>query len=298
MQNSKKKKLIVANSILIFLLITGTVFAWFAVNYNNEVDYNEVTVRSDSALELSIDGGQTWHNIINLQDYDGFKDVTYIDITGTGDGNFKRPALDQFPDYAVVSDTGEMSEPGENDYAHFTLMMRSKDTLDVYLGDGSKVIPSVGMDSNALWGTSAQNKSSYGNFSKDIVSGAIRISSVDAGGERIFTWIPRPEFFVDTTQKIYGEENVFIDKTDGESYKHYYLNSEKQKTELTSKVIKGDINAGKQQVLCSLTSKTGDYYTNQVDFYIWLEGTDNEARRAFVDGKFNVNLNIMSADAA
>ena len=60
------------------------------------------------------------------------------------------------------------------------------------------------------------------------------------------------------------------------------------------------IHVATVKTLATLTGTTDEfgYYTDSVDFYIWLEGCDNEARRAFVGGKFKVYLNIVSEDTA
>ena len=56
MQSIKKNKLIVANSILLVLLVVGFAFAWFAVNYSNIVEGDQVEIVADSALEISFTG--------------------------------------------------------------------------------------------------------------------------------------------------------------------------------------------------------------------------------------------------
>src|SRR5574344_439168 len=148
MQKGKKKKLIVINSVLALLLICGFVYAWFASQYVNEVTSNDVTVVADNAIELSLDQTK-WTNSLNLSnDLTGFKDVTYKDITGSGEGSFLRPDLTQFSDHAEISGDNTWSETpvAQKDYVKFTLYMRATTNMDVYLGNGSNVLPSVGMD--------------------------------------------------------------------------------------------------------------------------------------------------------
>ena len=304
MHNFKKKKLIIANSFLLLFLIVGCVFAWFATNYSNEIDSNQVEVVADNALELSLTGND-WKSNINLStdtfSKDWFSTIKFTDITGAGDGNFLRPALTQGDTGASVDLVSDWSTPTYNkvdgDYVKFTLYMRSKDPIVVSLGDGSFVKP---ID-NTLKGTGVTNPSNGTGatmYSKDIVVGAVRVGvNNDAG--HMFTWIPKPDIHVNTIGDI-ASENILLNQTGGDSFTHKYYNSSKTLTTLSSaKTLNGDITSSNAQVLATLSGTTDDYgyYKDSVDFYIWLEGCDNEARRAFVGGKFKVYLNITSSDA-
>lgn len=305
MHISKKKKLILANSILIVLLIAGTVYAWFAVNYNNEVYDNDVTVVADNMLELSVDGGNTWHNYISLKDNtDWFQDVKFTDVTGSGNGTFYRPDLIQEVGYADVDPSGSLHRASRNsDYARFTLMMRSKDRLNVYLGAGSNVVPSVGMAHLKSTTSSVPNESTYstsGNhFSRDIVTGAIRVSMIDTSTSsdlHKFTWIPRPEIYFGTTNQT-DYTRITTTASSGESYTHKYLTyPNKAVTPFTGTLYTGDMTSDLIIATLNKSNPTDNYYSSQVDFCVWLEGVDAEARRAFVDGKFNMNLKIVSED--
>lgn len=304
MHNFKKKKLIIANSFLLLFLIVGCVFAWFATNYSNEIDSNQVEVVADNALELSLTGND-WKSNIDLStdtfSKDWFSTIKFTDITGAGDGNFLRPALTQGDTGASVDLVSDWSTPTYNkvdgDYVKFTLYMRSKDPIVVSLGDGSFVKP---VD-NTLKGSSVTNPSNGTGstmYSKDIVVGAVRVGVKNSDGH-MFTWIPRPDIHVNTTGNI-SESNILLGQRNGDSFTHMYYNSSKLLTPLpTSKTLTGDITSSNSKVLATLTGTTDEYgyYQDSVDFYIWLEGCDNEARRAFVGGKFKVYLNITSSDA-
>lgn len=305
MQTLKKKKLIIANSVLMLLLIVGCVYAWFAVNYNNEVDSNNVTIVADSALELSVDGGKTWKNALNLStDTEWFSSVKFTDITGSGDGNFLRPNLTQYADHAEVDGWSDTVLNPNFDYVRFTLKMRSAEPINVYLGDGSAVTPSA----EALTSTSGTvvNQSAYSTsdfkFSKDIVVGAVRVSAIDSDGSRLFTWIPKPEIYFPTDASNYTNySDIITNATGGDSYSHQYYadNSATATTTLEDNLVTSTITANTQQLLCTLDNKDSNgFYTGQVDICIWLEGCDNEARRAFVGGKFSVDLKLTSTSAA
>ena len=295
-----KKKLIVINLFLVIVLMITSVAAWFVSAYSNSVYSNEVKVRADGALELSVTGNDTdFHSSINLSDYNWFQHAKFSDVTGSGDGNFVRPALTQYPDYAAVNTSGTWSTPSvstdttEGDYVKFKLYMRSEDPMDVYLGEDSSVEPSVGIEN--LINTTTQT------FSGDLIVGALRLSACTSGtNTRMFTWIPKPEIFVsdDASQRSITFSDISVNKTSGASYTHSYYDSSKRKQSATLNVLTGDITSSSRIKLATLSkaSESDKYYTGQVDMYVWLEGCDNEARRAFVNGKFLVNLNLEAQD--
>lgn len=320
----KKKKIIIANSILLLVLVIGTVFAWFAVNYNNKVNSKEVTVISDGALELSLDG-ETWQSSINLSnDTAWFKKTKFTDITGSGDGTFLRPTLKQGGNKATVNTDSDwskneisyaeskdsISEDGF-DYAKFTVYMRSTEELTISLGENNDK-PSGVYSIDALSGSEVKNlagiDSTGTRYSKDLIVGAIRISAIklstDADNntirDHLFTWIPRPEIDVGSYE-TFSTTSVSINKENGASFTHNYLPSTSKYTDVAvtldgNKVITGNLSEDKKQQLLKLTkvNDTDRYYTGAIEFNIWLEGCDNEARRAFVQGQFQVLLNIIS----
>lgn len=320
LKKNNKKKVLIINSILLVSLIVGTVFSWFAVNYNNKINSKEVEVIADGALELSLDGSN-WQSSINLSnDTAWFKKTKFTDITGSGNGDFYRPSLTQNENTAEVNTAGNLTfvenfpkskdNDGEYDYAKFTVYMRSTEELKISLGAIDNVASGV-YSIDALSGDGVLNlagvakdisSDSTTKFSKDLVAGAIRISAViltdnsdnTVNREHKFTWIPRPEIYVDN-YTTFSDANINLNSQNGESYKHYYLNQEKIKTELEENVKTGKLADNKAELLTLTKNNIEDrYYTGKVEFNIWLEGCDNEARRAFVQGQFKVLLNIIS----
>lgn len=311
MHNKSKKKLIVANSLLLAFLIFGSVFAWFASNFKNYVASNEIEVVSDDDLLLSVDNSN-WHNSITLSNYEWFKRTTFTDITGSGAGPFARPTLELNANYASVVTNGEWTTPlatdttdnsatgtHKYDYVRFTLYMKSKTPYTVKLGENSYVRPASDYSSlSNLLGSTAPNKSSNGDFSKDLVAGAVRVSGISSSDEHIFTWIPRPEIDATPNNGAITSVSVTASSTTHTYYSEDAAGTFTSKVLETAKTVTGDINSSNAQQLVTLIDDDSDgTYSGQVDFCIWLEGCDNEARRAFVDGKFKVYLNIVASTA-
>lgn len=315
MQTVHKKKLIVANSILMLFLMVGFVFAWFASNNSNEVDSNQIEVMADNSLQLSLTGEEdSWKSDIDLRENeysrDWFKNVKFTDITGSGDGNFLRPALSQGDNMAIVNTSDDavwttpIANKGQNgedgDYVSFTLYMRSKDPLKVKLGDGS----CVQTVDTALTGANVKNTAGTINgnkYSRDIVAGAIRVSVVKQDNS-FFTWIPRSDIYLDSKDTgLFDFSDIKLNQTSGPSFTHSYYPKKQANPEnlSASQTVTGEIKENyNDQVIAILSGQpdSNGYYNGQVNVNIWLEGTDNEARRAFVGGKFKLLLNIISED--
>lgn len=316
MQSKRTKKLIVINSVLLAVLVIGFAYAWFAVNYNSTVDTDEVEVIADNALELSLDGTNWTSSYLNLNSNGMLDNLEFRDITGDGSGTFLRPTLVQDSGFAMPGSTWSdpQATPGtpavKADYIKFNLYMRSADKLDVYLGSNSSVAPLT--DSTKLIGADAGNKSPYGDFSKDLAAGAVRISAAADTGH-LFTWIPCPNIFLETkydspitNYEIDLNASSASDYTDNYSpYEHYYnsssgthdlmtLSADKLLTTLSDTT--GDTLPAKQKLASLTTKDSNGYYKNKVTVYIWLEGCDNEARRAFAGGKFSVSIVLDAVD--
>ena len=314
-----KKFIIIINLFLITTLMTVSVYAWFATMVDNKVDAYEIMVESDDALELSFTGEDgTWSGTLNLADLlvDGtstsvLDSMKFVEVTGNGE-TFYSPQLIQKGNYAIVNPDVDWSEATANeDYLQFTVKMRSKEELDVYLSSDSKVSPASQVVTGAGCGNPSSYASGANSFSKDCVVGAVRVSFENSSKIRKI-WIPRPEYHL---YNIVGD-TVYTMTTDAElntnatqagtitegkpyywnnSYRHYFYDSGKVINEQTSDVITSlpdtvtKIPASTNTMLASLTEK-GDYYVGEATFTIWIEGCDTEARRALVDGKFNVSL--------
>lgn len=322
---SKSKMIIVVNIFLIAILMVVAVYAWFSSNVNNTIDAYDIQVESDNALELSFDQN-TWSGSLNLADLknDGLTTnvldtMKFVEVTGDG-SNFSIPQLTQKENYAEVNTAGTWSSAEANqDYLSFTVYMRSKDPLDVFFGSTSKASPA----SSVITGENSGNMSVYGDFSRDCVVGALRVSALDSANSRKFVWITNPEYHLNnnigSTTYSMTTNATSSSNTDGtgvvggafrwnNSWAHYYYNSAHTLTTMPTGVILGPGNipdtetsrpTGNQTMLATLsgTQNADGYYTGSAKFNVWVEGCDTEARRALIDGKFNLSLVLDSFTA-
>ena len=315
---SKNRYLIAVNLFLIAILMVVAVYAWFASNVNNRVDAYDVQVQSDNTLQLSFDE-TTWSSTLNLSDFKS-GDASVLDtmkfIAVTGDGeNFYIPQLKQKQTYATVKDTGWSDAVANEDYLKFTVHMRSKDAINVYLSSDS----SAAASSKVVKGENCGNPSTYAigseTFSKDCIVGALRVGFNNTASDK-FVWIPKPEYHLNNeigsevfTMDINATDSSYGDGTDevgdyfkwNNPYKHWYYQKSGTSytlTEMTNNVLTSlpdtveNVPEDGKTLIASLTgTKDADgYYKAQATFVVWVEGCDTEARRALVDGKFKLSL--------
>ena len=324
---SKNRYLIAVNLFLIAVLAVVAVYAWFASNAVNRVDTYDVQVHADNTLELSFDGKSNWSETLNLADLKSTDSSTsvldsmkFIAVTGDGN-NFYIPELEQKENYAAVkTDSSNWATAVKNrDYLKFTVYMRSKDPINVYLSSDSYARPS----SSVVKGEDCGNPSSYATgentFSKDCIVGALRVAGFDDKNNKKFVWITNPEYHLNNTV---GSSDYSMDTTTaGNTYtngngtagsefqwnipdEHKYYEYDGTTGTLTKEtnVIKNLSESGYETVMQAPTqtttlmatlngSKDADgYFHSQAEFVVWIEGCDTEARRALIDGKFNLSL--------
>ena len=317
-RKSNNKFIIAVNLFLIAILMVVAVYAWFASHADNRIDAYDIQVESDSSLELSFDQ-ETWGGTLNLADYkiddtNVLDSMKFVEVTGEG-SSFSIPELVQNQNYASVNIAGQWTPAVANkDYLQFTVYMRSKDKLNVYLGSESQALPA----SSIYTGVNSGNPSTYASgadtFSKDCIVGSLRVAVKDSTDTQKFIWITNPEFHLNNLIGS-NEYSMTIDAADGafstgsgnvgeafywnDPYTHYYYDSSNTLTNSSdSEVIAGDLPnsitavPGDQTKIASLTKsdESEEYYTSQATVTIWIEGCDTESRRALVDGKFTLSL--------
>lgn len=319
---SKSKFLIAVNLFLIFSLMTVSVYSWFAAQVDNRVDAYEIQVESQGALELSFDE-DNWQGSLNLADFKLSPEDTssvldtmkLVEVTSDGT-TFRIPQLTQKTNYAEVNTSVAFTDAAANtDYLEFKVHMRSKDMLAVYLSSDSQASAA----SSVVTGENCGNPSTYASganaFSKDCVVGALRVSFENTSGTR-FVWITNPEYHLNNTIGS-NEYTMTTNAADGafddgpsstvytagnnfywnNPYTHYYYNGDTcskftnalSQLPDTVEVDPSNVTSTKIGELNGTPDANG-YFYDEVTFRVWIEGCDTEARRALVDGKFNLSL--------
>lgn len=317
--NRKTGRMIAKNLIVLFTVALAGfcgIQAWFTDKSSAEADGINVECQAPDGIEIAVvkhkDPAPTEYttgNItLNKDNYPFLKKLQLTEITGDGI-SFSKPALIQLGGRANVdtSATSNWSEPTVNEhYLSFDLYIRSKSQYNIAIGGKSTIKPEA-PQLTTQDGKGIQNKSKYGNFSRDSVVGAVRFSVVDYDSQptpsKKLLWLPAPNIFLEQD----GDKYTLSDnKRDGVSYKHVFYNKQKEKKIVSSTtddsafvVNNNDFPDGKftyelgeNKEIAQLEKhpENNQFFSAMVTCNMWIEGEDEEARLALINGEFKVNL--------
>lgn len=321
--NRKTGRMIAKNLIVLFTVALAGfcgIQAWFTDKSSAEADGINVECQAPDGIEIAVVGHDapapteytTGKITLNKDNYPFLKELQLTEITGDGI-SFKKPALIQLGGRATVdtSTTSNWSDPTVNKhYLSFDLYIRSKSQYNIAIGSKSTIKP-VAPQLTTQNGTGIINKSKYGNFSRDSVVGAVRFSVVDYDSQstplKKLLWLPAPNILL----KQDGDNYTLSDNMrSGVSYKHVYYDKNKTKQEVSSTtgddafVVNNNgfpdgkftYELGENKEIARLEKPSGtgqennQFYSAMVTCNMWIEGEDEEARLALINGKFKVNL--------
>lgn len=318
--NRKTGRMIAKNLIVLFTVALAGfcgIQAWFTDKSSAEADGINVECQAPDGIEIAVVGHDapapteyTTGNItLNKDNYPFLKELQLTEITGDGI-SFSKPALIQSDGKALVDTKADWSVPTANEhYLSFDLYIRSKSQYTISIGKKSTIKP-VAPQLTTSDGTGIINQSKYGNFSRDSVVGAVRFSVVDykpTTPSKKLLWLPAPNILLEQT----GDDYTLSDNVEsGDSYSHVYYNQQKEKKKVSS--TDGDnafvvnhrgfdsgkftYELGENKEIARLEKPSGSgqendqFYSAMVTCNMWIEGEDEEARLALVNGKFKVNL--------
>lgn len=295
--------------VAVIVALTG-VLAWFTHKSSAKADGINVECKAPDGVYIAIveHGGKAPSPddykttiTLNKENYPFLEKLEMTEVTGDGiNGNFSRPALIQSNGKAQVDPNAEWSMASENeDFLSFDLYIRSESEHTICLSSSSSITP---VSSQLTWSdgeaSEANNPSSYGNFSKDCIVGAVRFSVVLGADTRQLLWIPAPNIRLSDTA-----DSVITNRTENETYVHNYYKPNHEEGSLSGADIvakRYDVDSpytlGNNVDIVDLNKKDGGYYYNNVTCNMWIEGEDHEARLALVGGDYKVKLELVIKD--
>ncbi len=353
MKNKQNTSLMIKAIMLLLALIImifAASIAWF-IPPDKPVDATGISVNTSAAkyfdmavgFQSSKNGYQytmsQYSKNLSLRDvitadgehFDVLADFSPVDITGDG-VTLVRPSMQlKNKDIDRTSNTFTTVSPNK-EYICFDMYFRASEPCKVYLDEGSFVkgaVEETAGDGNLIQTEDVEGvrKAKEGNFSKDAVVGAVRISFVNYAkfneGEdpdnlndtASILWLPRPDIHLGTVDEN-GQiidpwslatgltpDNTIVDyfgSTDrfmgypADTFTHHYYAYIKNDDGV---YIGEDRNAEtvtepKRESICEVNYKSGDYYYGKTQVNIWIEGCDAEARRAMAGGQFQVNFDL------
>lgn len=322
--NRKTGRMIAKNLIVLFTVALAGfcgIQAWFTDKRSAEANGIEVECQAPDGIMIAVvgrgdpapaDDKYTVGNIkLSKANCQFLENLQLTEITSDGI-DFIKPALIQIGGKAQVDTTTAWSPADANQhYLSFDLYIRSKSQYNISIGKKSTIKPDA-PQLKASDGTVIINKSKYGDFSRDAVVGAVRFSVVDYkqdSPEKKLLWLPAPNILLQQDGDAY---TLSDSERNGKSYSHVYFDkNQKQHTVSNAEqdaafVVNNSFDGGKftyelgtNQKIAQLTKSpntgtdTDPYYGDygaMVTCNMWIEGEDEEARLALVNGKFKVNL--------
>lgn len=307
-------KNLIVMAVLIIIALTG-VISWFTNKTEATADGINVTCEAPKGLKIAVvrhgeeapdvnDETQWSEGEITLTKdvYPFLKEQSIIEITSDGT-DFYKPKLTQ-ENGKAKPDTSSVWDVADKDaYLSIDVYMKTGEDHVVNLNSGTEISPI----STTLTGEQSGNKSDDGNFSKDCIVGAVRLSTVNSTDSTIKNlWIPAPQIHYDSDEKKVTLNNT--PDTPGDTFKHKYWEVAKNSDGKTG-VPQGtapveykgvitntnkNFKLGKNCVFANLTKKqpSDKYATGMTTVNIWVDGEDDEARFAMVGGKFKATIKL------
>lgn len=308
--NRKTGRMVTKNLIVLFTLAVVCfvgIYSWFTSNSKATASGIGVKCEAPDGVEIAaVEHGQKpidsdFKTTFELDESGFLAKLNLKEITSDG-LSFYSPKLTQTNGKAEpdTSQDWSVSEAGV-DYLCFDLYMRTKNPRAIYLSGTSNVET---VDKELTWTgttTSSENQSTYGNFSRDCMVGATRLSINSSSNVSKLKWITRPDIYLQQDDSVY---NVLTDLTTNEhgTYEHNYWsiafsnNIQTKQLSTDSDFVANAYELGDKKEIAS-AEDFGDEETLDEDYKyayvvinLWVEGEDDEARLALSGGKFKLNL--------
>lgn len=305
-------KNLIVMAVLIIIALTG-VISWFTNKTEATADGINVICEAPKGLKIAVvrhgeeapdvnDETQWSEGEITLTKdaYPFLKEQSIIEITSDGT-DFYKPKLTQENGKAKPDTSSEWDVADKDSYLSIDVYMKTGEDHMVYLNSGTEISPI----STTLTGEQSGNKSDDGDFSKDCIVGAVRLSTVNSTDSTIKNlWIPAPQIHYDSDKK-----EVTLNNTSGDTFNHKYWKVAKNSdgktgmpqgttpVEYEGVVItntNNDFKLGKNYDFAMLTKKqpSDKYASGMTTVNIWVDGEDDEARFAMVGGKFKATIKL------
>lgn len=294
----RNNKLLKASLELLLIMVSVLVvsYAWFFKG--TQVESKDLTIKTKASriLYISLDNGVTWDTELSLNLGNDFKFNT--EVTGNGIKFYK--ALTKREDGAPITFT--TAEKGV-DYLEFDILFKANAPLGVFLDSDSYVLPSVGTTQNNLIGQGVLRRSSYGDFSRDLIAGAVRVAFIENDYvedqyvpklKTSMVWAPNKNY-----ELIYQNNQYTFDINSTNSQDYKYVDAEEGINYINVDNLKDNLNTDFDNDYANgdpMITKIDENFNNgikAVTVRIWIEGNDREAHTALTGGIFTLNLSFM-----
>lgn len=304
-------KNLIVMAVLIIIALTG-VISWFTSKTEATASGINVKCEAPDGLEVAIVPHGSNEELkyqtgtIDLTKCESlsnlFSNLSFEELTSDG-LHFYKPKLNQSGSTVTVDTTDKWLDAEDYAYKNHSdgtsipylsldIYMRSKNAHTIVLGSDTYIKP----NSDKLNGADSGNKSELGDFSKDCIVGAVRMSTVVGNEAKL--WIPAPNILYNYDK---GTVSTEIKDKNSESFKHKYWKVTNLKPSSNEQEAEGvivnnncDYKIGENDALNIALSQDNDdkLFKGNFTLNIWVDGEDAEARQAMVGGKFTASIKL------
>ncbi len=342
--NSRQNTSLIIKAVMLLLALIVMIFAaslaWFS-STSDPVEATGVSAKTIGVAEFDMAVGfktsqngyrytvSDYEKTLNFRDLkcgntrmDALHDFSPLDVSSDG-VTFIRPTLTDKNRQIDRNSKVYTSVTPNKEYISVDMYFRSNEKCNVYLDKDSYTIGKCEQNADGTLNeggllTDTERKSSYGEFSKDAVVGAVRVSFVEY--DRVISeedlenrqitpsvlWLPRPDIYLHSNATTTGW-SLSTDVEPGEividngycvwdTYTHhYYAFAQNDEGEIvgTDFNYENTVTETNKDIICHIDELHEDgYYYGKTQVNIWIEGCDTEARRAISGGEFLVNFDL------
>ncbi len=299
--DSKEKKISCKYNIFkllsVSILLVAVSFSWFIFTKDTFVDSINLEVTGVVSVSISDVNKQDWNNKVEV---DGLSSSVITEMSGNGQKLFK-PIIEKNDVKGFILNNqsltiDEMNESTiEKGYIEIVTYVKTDGPICLYLGTDSTVTP---VSNSKL---------------QDNIAGAIRVAILTEDNNP-FIWAPNSCY-------EYDPKTNTVNKNGTPEDKYTYVYKDSDESVLTSSDIKiidntelspfgvsddkrfvwGNLNEIENYVssvdpIFETPLDLAEEQQYQMVIRIWIEGTDREAVKSLIGGKFNINLTFLAVD--
>lgn len=287
---------------IIFIAIIAVTFSWFNRNeIIGAMNALGATAEEIKDIQISLNEGVTWSSVAVLDIGSNYSFNNEI----TGDGiNFYKAASKTTSGNPLAFAPAIVGE----DYLEFSVWFKSSTPANIYVEKKSDVYPAAGKaPDNLLNSDIVIRQSADGNFSKDLIAGAVRVAFIENDytngrfvpqNEPKIIWAPNSNYEVKRSGNTFVAD---IESTTQQDYTYMNVTNNTTFTETDLNVVE-TINASYAN-----KNPNGDNYITVIDnvseveseniksitVRVWIEGNDREAIYPLKGGMFNIKLSFV-----
>ncbi len=292
---NKKQKITYLNNVIkvisLFIILISVSFAWFIFTHDVGVGKIETTTNEVLTVVISDEAKNDWDSKLEINADVGKVPVT--EFSGNGDKLYS-PIIkkNQITSYYLTDGYDEYES--EKDYIEIVSYIKTNGPIRLFLDPNSSVLP-----------VNVNNK-------KDLIAGAVRVAIL-VESYNPFIWAPNTsyQYNSDGTMTTQGEAESSFSYVYSDTDDRYITPENIVQIENPEKLLHG-VDQSKRFVWGDL-SEIEEYFTSVSPIFatskdlnqeievkmiirVWIEGTDREAVKDLIGGKFKIDLKFIAKE--